>query len=63
MEESEGDALESAHVDDPGSTPLSVISPDVIQDGSLGILAVDRASSALGHERIGGHMAKTPRRV
>ena len=48
------DVLESAHVDDPGSNPLSVIAPDVLQDGARGMLAVDRDSLALCHERIGG---------
>ena len=35
MDESEGDALESAHVHDPGHTPLSVSPLDVIRDDPL----------------------------
>ena len=51
----ECDELESARVDDPGSAPLRVIAPDVIQVGARGMLAVDRDSLASGPEGIWGN--------
>ena len=64
MDEGEGEALESAHVDDPGHTPLSVIPLDVIRDESPAILAADRDTLVLRNGKIGvGRIRNSTARV